>query len=272
MLPVVEIFHSIQGEGKYTGCPSIFIRVTGCNLRCVFKDTICDTSYTSFNPEKPIYKDIRDVYNEAIRLFAQYPHTRHIVLTGGEPLLYREDIKRLIELLDDYDELIEFVYTIETNGTLPPIKTWMSKALNGCYYEHSIDLHSVSPKLSTSVDHECKYLTKEQRDRHNYTRINLHSLSRFAYLCLPSSNSDVQFKFVYSNEDSVKEIKELITEIERVNDQRINISSKISLMPEGTTNDKLNDIQLECVEVCRREGWRFCDRLHIRIWGDKRKV
>ena len=56
MLKVNEMFGStIQGEGMYTGIPSIFVRTNGCNLKCVFKDSICDTSYTSFNPEKPLY-------------------------------------------------------------------------------------------------------------------------------------------------------------------------------------------------------------------------
>ena len=55
MLKVNEMFGStIQGEGMYAGIPSIFVRTNGCNLKCVFKDSICDTSYTSFNPEKPL--------------------------------------------------------------------------------------------------------------------------------------------------------------------------------------------------------------------------
>ena len=56
VIPVLEMFVSIQGEGKYTGEPSLFIRVSGCNLRCVFGGTRCDTPYSSFETEKPIYK------------------------------------------------------------------------------------------------------------------------------------------------------------------------------------------------------------------------
>ena len=62
MLKVNEMFGStIQGEGMYTGVPSIFVRTNGCNLKCVFKDSICDTSYTSFNPEKPLYDNWDDL-------------------------------------------------------------------------------------------------------------------------------------------------------------------------------------------------------------------
>ena len=57
--PVIEMFTSIQGEGKWTGSPSFFVRVSGCNLRCCFKGSICDTPYSSYNPEKTPYKSMR---------------------------------------------------------------------------------------------------------------------------------------------------------------------------------------------------------------------
>jgi 7-carboxy-7-deazaguanine synthase len=75
-----------------------------------------------------------------------------------------------------------------------------------------------------------------------------------------------QLKFVYSGEDSVKEIKEILSKLPYVNEENV------MLMPEGTTNDQLSKISQECADVCIREGWQFCDRLHIRIWGDKRGV
>ena len=98
-LPVVELFHSVQGEGIYTGVPSIFLRVTGCNLRCVFKDSICDTSYTSFNPEKPIFADMDQLEFAIGTLKAQYPNTKHLVITGGEPMLYKYTAD-IIEYID----------------------------------------------------------------------------------------------------------------------------------------------------------------------------
>ena len=262
-LPVVEMFHSIQGEGKYTGYPSVFIRVTGCNLRCVFKGSICDTSYTSFNPEKPICGTPEEVYEEFNKLIKDFPETKHIVITGGEPLLYRDGVKRLIELIDGIMDR-EYIYTIETNGTLPPIDPWRNSS--GIDMEHIIDLHSVSPKLSTSVDHNCVHLTKEQRDRHNKTRINMDSLSKYASRFYTPSIGSVQFKFVYSGEESLIEIRDILNQFDYIE------NDSILLMPEGTTNEQLNNIQRECVEVCLKEGWRFCDRLHIRIFGDIRGV
>ena len=258
-LPVVELFHSIQGEGEFTGVPSIFLRVTGCNLRCVFKDSICDTSYTSFNPEKPIFADLDELADAIHELYIKYPNTKHLVITGGEPMLYKEGI---IELLDGISYM-NFHVTVETNGTMGIIEE-----PDGEY--NYIDLYSVSPKLSTSVDKECKFLDKIRVEQHNKTRIQYDKLSQFF---IHPYRSRVQLKFVYSGEKSIQEIKEIINVLN--NEQDFNCDIKpddIMLMPEGTTTEQLKKNQTECAEVCIREGWRFCDRLHIRIWEDKKCV
>src|SRR6059058_5984627 len=79
-LKIAEIFYSIQGEGRLIGVPSVFIRTSGCNLRCVW----CDTPYTSWRPEGQSYSVAK-----ILRELEKYP-ARHVVITGGEPLLARE--------------------------------------------------------------------------------------------------------------------------------------------------------------------------------------
>ena len=74
---IAEIFHSVQGEGEFSGTPSVFVRTTGCNLRCWF----CDTPYTSFKAEG-LQRDWQDVLQEVLEF-----DCLHVVLTGGEPLL-----------------------------------------------------------------------------------------------------------------------------------------------------------------------------------------
>jgi 7-carboxy-7-deazaguanine synthase len=260
-LPVVEIFHSIQGEGMYTGSPSIFVRVTGCNLRCVFGNSICDTSYTSFNPEKSKYNSIDDVVREIEVIKEQYPNTNDLVITGGEPMLYKEGVKELLSKLSQYG----FRTTMETNGTLGDLE----------YDNHEsntwINLYSVSPKLSTSVDKYCKFIGSELRDRHDKTRINYSKLSRYCMVSNWSEDISVQFKFVYTDEESVSEIKTILNVLENEYDCDLD-NVKILLMPEGTTKEQLDVSSQKCVEVCLREGWTFCDRLHIRIWDDKKCV
>lgn len=119
---IAEIFHSIQGEGRYTGTPSVFVRTSGCNLRCWF----CDTPYTSWNPEG----DSLSV--ETILDQVQKYACGHVVLTGGEPLLVPE----LVDLSQELKQRGHFV-TVETAGTvdLPVIA----------------DLMSISPKLGNST-------------------------------------------------------------------------------------------------------------------------
>lgn len=123
---ISEIFYSIQGEGMLAGVPSVFVRTSGCNLRC----TWCDTPYTSWNPEgddQPLDTILADVRRH---------RATHVVVTGGEPMI-QESIARLTERLKDFGLHI----TIETAGTV---------------YQKGVvcDLMSISPKLANSVPRE----------------------------------------------------------------------------------------------------------------------
>lgn len=102
-----EIFYSIQGEGKWTGLPNIFIRVTGCNLRCGF----CDTKYAYVDREE---KDIKEIC-QGIKKYK----CKKICITGGEPLL-QKDIFELIDLLikKGYEMIIETNGSIKVDGLL----------------------------------------------------------------------------------------------------------------------------------------------------------
>jgi len=127
---IMEIFESIQGEGKYIGVPSIFIRFAGCNLRCPW----CDTKYSW--KEKGEYTT-----TSAIEFIKSKPKFKHIVFTGGEPLLYQYDILAILREVMARD----LVITIETNGTIIPIEE-----LYG--FMKYIGLWSVSPKLFMGAD------------------------------------------------------------------------------------------------------------------------
>ncbi len=119
-MKIAEIFYSVQGEGTLVGVPSVFVRTSGCNLRC----TWCDTPYTSWKPEGT------EMSNEAILAeVAKFP-ARHVVITGGEPMLFAP-VVALTESLSNVH------VTIETAGTVyQPVKA---------------DLMSISPKLANST-------------------------------------------------------------------------------------------------------------------------
>lgn len=124
-MKIAEIFYSIQGEGMLAGVPSVFIRTSGCNLRCAW----CDTPYTSWNPEGENYS-VAAIIEKAIAFGAG-----HVVVTGGEPMIAPE-ITELTASLHGADLHI----TVETAGTV--------------YAPVACDLMSISPKLSNSTPAE----------------------------------------------------------------------------------------------------------------------
>lgn len=269
MLPVIELFTSIQGEGKYSGVPSHFIRVSGCNLRCVFKDSVCDTPYSSFHPEKSPYKSMDDIVKAFKEQQEKYPKVKHLVITGGEPLLYKKELEEFLSRV--YDD--EMVVTIETNGTLP--------ILNPLGHNYRVDLYSVSPKLSTSVgepgmkgDYE---YTQEMRDRHENTRMNYQNLVNIVM-----RSFDYQFKFVYSGPECEDEIIRIYKEMGKLVRKEDDLVYKFyikhhpnkhtMLMCEGISASQLDNHSKEAAEVCIKRGWTYTDRLHIRIWDNKRGV
>ena len=116
-------FYTIQGEGALTGVPSVFIRTSGCNLRCRW----CDTPYASWEPEGRDWS-----LDEIVAEVRQHP-ARHCVITGGEPMVAKE-LPELLSMLADAG----YHLTIETAGTVPP---------DGI----PCGLASLSPKLSNST-------------------------------------------------------------------------------------------------------------------------
>ena len=262
MTPYCDLFVSIQGEGKYMGVPSIFVRVSGCNLRCMFKNSICDTPYSSYRPEKSSYSN-----DDILTVVENNPKIQHVVITGGEPLLYAKDadFKQLIKELNKRNKII----TIETNGTQPMLDP----------LSYKIELYSVSPKLATSVGtpgeiHDFK-LTEEMIEKHKAERINPEVLANIALY-----SKDYQFKFVYSSEECVEEIKNIYKQVANYITKQDEFTQKFyfnnhpnkhtMLMPEGITNKDISTTGEEIVKVCIENGWSYTDRLHIRIFGDKR--
>lgn len=228
-LPVSESFVSIQGEGKLTGVPSWFLRLAGCNLRC----TWCDTPYASWNPES-VSRTIADVVEDAHK-----SGVRHAVLTGGEPMIF----KQLVALTHALHARGMHI-TIETAGTvtLPGVK---------CH------LMSLSPKLANSTP------TGDPRDpsgkwaqRHDARRLNFDSLNE-----LIASSPDRQLKFVVTGPGDLPEIDAVLG---RVRGWR---PEDVVLMPEGVTVPDPASVSW-VVDACRARGWRYGDRLHIRLFGD----
>ncbi|TXK86187.1 radical SAM protein [Paenibacillus sp. N3.4] len=106
-IPMVEIFETVEGEGTRAGFPTVFVRLFGCNLRC----TWCDTKYSYPPTEADTVMTISEIVSKVCTF-----HSRHICLTGGEPLLYGEKSLALIEALAELDHIDDL--HIETNGAI----------------------------------------------------------------------------------------------------------------------------------------------------------
>jgi 7-carboxy-7-deazaguanine synthase len=230
-LPVSETFVSIQGEGKLTGTPSWFCRLSGCNLRC----TWCDTPYASWNPEKT------DRTIDALVEEATGSGVKHAVLTGGEPMIF----KGLVPLSNALAKGGMHI-TIETAGTV---------TLPGV----SCHLMSLSPKLANSTP------IGDPRDpegtwaqRHEARRLNVESLN-----ALIASTPDRQMKFVVSGPDDLPEIESVLARIHGYQPH------DVMLMPEGVRVPDNDAIQW-VIDECLRRGWSYCPRIHIQLFGDTR--
>ncbi|MBS1518270.1 MAG: 7-carboxy-7-deazaguanine synthase QueE [Bacteroidetes bacterium] len=243
-MKISELFYSVQGEGKRAGRPSFFIRTNHCNLRCSFTGgNLCDTPYTSWEPDDK--RNIGEMSTD--RIAEEYMNIRcnDVVITGGEPAMYPEELTKLCRKLKELNENV-FI-TIETNGTF-----------TGEFVKYA-DLISISPKLRSSVPYGTEF-----EKMHSKNRINSETLKTFNSL-KENFLLDVQWKFVYTGPDDIAEIRELQSETGFQD-------SDIYLMPEGITADDLKKKRAETIEACKEGNFNYTDRLHILAWGNKRGV
>ena len=229
-MPISETFLSIQGEGKLTGVPSFFIRVSGCNLRCSW----CDTPYASWAPEQT-GRSIDSLLDEV-----RASGATHVVLTGGEPLIFSQSV----ELNQRLREAGLHV-TIETAGTVAP--------------DIVCDLMSISPKLANSTPrNDPRDPSGQWTERHEQRRLNFDALRT-----LLRAGLDCQLKFVVCTPDD-------LTEIERVVHQIADVSpGDVLLMPEGVKPKTPGQTQW-IVDACIQRNWRYCPRVHIDVFGNRR--
>jgi 7-carboxy-7-deazaguanine synthase len=223
-LRIAEIFHSLQGEGSLVGVPSVFVRTSGCNLRCAW----CDTPYTSWHPEGD------DWTLERIWAAVDAYPARHVVVTGGEPMIARE----IVELTRGLRARGLHI-TVETAGTV--------------FAAVECDLMSISPKLANSTPEG------EWAERHERLRIQAEVLRRLM------ADYNYQLKFVVARAEDIGEVRDLVRTLDAD-------AGKVMLMPEGIEAGVLRERGMWLAEVCKREGFRFSPRLHVELWGNRRGV
>ena len=237
-LPINEVFHSLQGEGKLVGVPSTFIRTSGCNLRCWF----CDSYHTSWEPTHG-WHDIDEIISK-IRTH----DGEHIVVTGGEPMIH-DNIEKLLGRLSEQG----YHVTVETNGTI--------------FRDVPIDLVSISPKLATStptIDRQPAEGRDEVviwQERHEQARLDHETLADL------TEAYEFQFKFVITAHEDIEEIETVLDGICARTGTRIS-NEDVLLMPEGTTRKELEKTRTLTAELALEHGYRYSPRVHVDLWND----
>lgn len=228
---IAEIYASLQGEGLLAGTPSTFVRTSGCNLRC----TWCDTPFTSWKPEG------REMSAAEVMAAVEPLAPRHVVVTGGEPLLF-EDAAALCRGLRDRG----FHVTVETAGTILP-----DRASGLC------DLVSISPKLASSTP--AADTPGGWAARHEAARRRDDVLRTLA------SAAPHQFKFVVETPGDLEEAVRWINDLGPTVDR-----GRVFLMPQARTTDELATRTAWLAGECRRLGLRLAHRHHITWFGGRR--
>ena len=241
-----EIFHTLQGEGRSIGLPSVFIRASLCNLHCRW----CDTDYTwnwlgtPFRHDRdaePGYAKYRreeqivelPVAEVAVR--AARHGCPNFVFTGGEPLLHEAD---WVTLMADLQSRLGggCHFEIETNGTQLP----------GAAFLEAIDQINVSPKLANSGVEE---------------KLRL----RPGVLRSLQETGKADFKFVVATEADLSEVDGLTTDLGTD-------PGRVFLMPRAASVAELDRAAGWVAAACLERGFRYSDRLHLRLFGAKRGV
>ena len=229
-MQVAEIFYSVQGEGKLTGVPSAFVRLAGCNLRCSY----CDTPYAR-RAEDGRSLSVAEITEQ----LGSYG-TRHVVVTGGEPLL-AEELDELCSKLRAEGKHV----TLETAGTVERVIP--------------VDLVSISPKLSNSEPRDADEDYDKRRLKMKVIKAYLEQARR--------DQNDYQLKFVLSEPKDIEEVKDIVGQLGK----RVSAEG-VFLMPQAVNRRQLARRSAWLVELCKEHGYRFCWRLQLSLYGNQRGI
>jgi 7-carboxy-7-deazaguanine synthase len=252
LLYLVEHFYSIQGEGRYTGVPSLFFRFGGCNMRCEGFGCIetapdgtevlgCDTVYAVDKKHFGASWMCIEHVDELITILKSYtlPENVDVVLTGGEPLIYANNtlFVRFIEYLVANNHRVTF----ETNGAMA-VDFVKYPVYKECVYALSI-------KLSNSGEP----LQKRVRPQ--------------AFVPIINEAKESFFKFTIDKGSIAEGMAHEMDDIIALAPQ-----TQVYCMPMGASKSEVEANTEAVIEFCKVKGYTYSDRLHIRIWDKNRGV
>ncbi len=252
LIPLVEHFYSIQGEGRYTGVPSLFFRLGGCNMRCEGFGCVevaldgseilgCDTVYAV--DKKNFGKSWQSITDaqELIEILQSYklPSDVDIVLTGGEPLLHANNpnLVAFLEFLISRHHRVTF----ETNGAVA-VDFEKFPVYKSCVYALSVKLSNSGEAYEKRVNPEIFNAIIDEAD-------------------------ETFFKFTVDEQGLQTGLSQ---EIESI--LLLAHKTEVTCMPKGGSKEEVEANTNAVIDYCKAKGYRYSDRLHIRIWDQNKGV
>lgn len=268
----VDLHTCIQGEGPLAGVPHILMRFSGCNLRCAFKDGLCDTAYASWITEQAKYS-----MRHALEMLSANPQINMVLITGGEPTLSLTNLNRVVDIICAFAERAgrEIKISMETNGTKyigDDLLAKMNKVIISPKLSNSNPIQGVSHEVwkgrSIEVPFDENGLSAHARNRLNFPALKGYVKALRDYPDYPPFN----FKFVANSPESFFEIAEILDKLASDDVEYDKLVSLTYVMPEGVTPEQLAEKRQMLIEQCITLGFNYTDRLHILAYGNKREA